>query len=364
MKLLIPFFLFGSVALSVDKPLDYSRKGSLTVEVLEFKELTDSTRKAAPKLNRFRFFRRNRFDSETPQVRKVPIKLHIPISGGPYPVVIISHGAGGNWDTHYAQASYLASYGYAVLCLEHVGSNTDRMKSSIRILHNLREMIHDSREVLGRPADVSFAIDQATQWSRENEKLRGRLDLGHVGVMGHSFGAFTTMVVAGMRPALDWIEPKLAPGSGLGPNLADERLKCGIALSPQAPGEPFFLKESYSSLRVPLMGISGTKDKQQNGEPPIARYESFKLWPEMEKKNLFIWLANASHLDFTDSTGSDVHGRDSTTRADVQTVVRPAILMFFNQCLKNQKSPSNLISSVTLKPYLGGLVNSVEVLNK
>ncbi len=313
---------------------------------------------------RFRIFRRGKTNPQTSQGREVPIKLHIPTTGGPYPVVIISHGAGGNWDTHYAQAKYLASHGYAVLCLEHVGSNTERMKSSIRFLHNLKEMIHDSNEVLGRPKDVSFAINQATEWNREHQKLKGRLDLSRVGIMGHSFGAFTTMVVTGMRPALDWIEPKVAPGSGLGPNLSDERVKCGIALSPQAPGDPFFLKESYSSLRVPLMGISGTKDKQQNGEPPIARYESFKLWPEMQKKNLFVWLGNASHLDFTDSTGGDVQGRESSNRADVQNVVRPATLFFFNKCLKNDNSLSALMSTESLKPYIRGEINSIEVLSK
>jgi hypothetical protein len=112
------------------------------------------------------------------------------------------------------------------------------------------------------------------------------------------------------------------------------------------------------------MGMSGTKDKQQNGEPPQARYESFKLWPEMQKSNLFIWLGNASHLDFTDSTGGDVHGRESSARADVQRVVRPATLIFFNNCLKNDNSPNVLITNESLKPYLRGEINSIEVLSK
>lgn len=362
---LIVLFLGASALISAaSADINYSTDGNLKVEVLEFRQLRDSTREGPAKPARFRIFRRGKTNPETSPGREVPIKLHMPTSGGPYPVVIISHGAGGNWDTHYAQAKYLASHGYAVLCLEHVGSNTERMKSSIRILHNLKEMIHDSNEVLGRPKDVSFAINQATQWNQEHQKLKGRLDLRHVGILGHSFGAFTTMVVAGMRPALNWIEPKVAPGSGLGPNLSDQRVKCGIALSPQAPGEPFFLKDSYSSLRVPLMGMSGTKDKQHNGQPPIARYESFKLWPEMQKKNLFVWLGNASHLDFTDSTGGDVRGRESSNRADVQNVVRPATLMFFNKCLKNDNSPGALITNESLKPYLRGEINSIEVLSK
>jgi predicted dienelactone hydrolase len=361
-------FILGFFFLSFDlwgeaRP-DFSQKGSLPVEVIEFRDLWDTSRNVVAKPKRFRIFRRNQSQSEGGNGRNIPIKVHAPITGGPYPVVLISHGAGGNWDTHYAQANHLASQGYAVLCLEHVGSNTERMKSGIRLFHNLKKMIHDSTEVLGRPKDMSFAIDQATEWNRSHPKLKGRFDLNKVGAMGHSFGAFTVMAISGMKPALDWIEPSVSPGKGLGPDVFENRLKCGIALSPQGPGDPFFLKESYSSLRIPLMGISGTNDKQQNGEPAIARYESFKLWPEMQGRNHFLWLTNASHLDFTDSTGGAVHGRDSSNRADVQTLVRAATLLFFNGCLKLEKNNEQLLTTEEMKPYLKGTITGAEVRSK
>jgi dienelactone hydrolase len=361
---LITIALISPIAKGEQISDDLSQKGKLTVEVIEFRDLWDKTREKVVKRERFRLFKRNQPVPDQSQGRKIPIKVHAPTLGGPYPVVIISHGAGGNWDTHYAQANHLASQGYIVLCLEHVGSNTERLKSSFRVLHNLKEMIHDSNEVLGRPKDISFAIDQAVAWNTSNEKLRGRIDLNHIGIMGHSFGAYTTMVVAGMRPALNWLEPTVAPGSGLGPNLSENRIQCGIALSPQSPGEPFFINESFSSLRVPLLGISGTNDKQQSGEPPISRYESFKLWPSMGGKNIFLWLTNAGHLDFTDSTGGDQHGMKSSSRADVQKIVRAASLKFFNSCLKDDKSPESNLNIESMKKYLGGSINNLEVLSK
>jgi hypothetical protein len=113
-----------------------------------------------------------------------------------------------------------------------------------------------------------------------------------------------------------------------------------------------------------LLGISGTEDRQQSGEGPAARLASFKLWPENEGRNVFVWLSNAAHLDFTDSTGGDQHGMVSKNRADVQRVVRVAILKFFNQCLKSETTGDHEISSESLKPYLGGAVNRVEVLRK
>lgn len=160
----------------------------------------------------------------------MPVKVHVPEGAGPFPVSIVSHGAGGDWDTHYAQAQHLASHGYAVLCLEHVGSNRQRITQGFPMMQNLEAMIHDSEEVLARPRDVSFVIDRAAEWNRTHDKRRGKPDLPHVGVMGHSFGAFTTMVVCGMRPALNWLTPRVEPGKGIDPDLSDARVKCGVAL--------------------------------------------------------------------------------------------------------------------------------------
>ena len=65
-----------------------------------------------------------------------------------------------------------------------------------------------------------------------------------------------------MRPALDWIVPTIPPGKGLGASQREKRIDCGVALSPQGVGEPFFISESFGGLQVPLLGISGTLDKQ------------------------------------------------------------------------------------------------------
>ncbi|MBU6153162.1 MAG: dienelactone hydrolase family protein [Bdellovibrionales bacterium] len=360
---LLALFLLSVPTLAAPNP-DFSAVGPLPVEVLDFRDRVDSSRETVKTPDRPRLFRRFRQEKTAVKGRALSLKLHLPASGGPYPVVVISHGAGGNRDTHYAQAHHLASHGFAVLCLEHSGSNTDRMKEGIRIFHNLKKMIHDSGEVLGRPKDVSFALDQASEWNQADPKLKGRFDLSRVGVMGHSFGAYTVLAVSGARPALDWIEPKIEPGSGLGPDLSDLRVKCGIALSPQGPGDPFFLKESYSSIRIPILGISGTKDQQQNGDPAVARLESFNLWPPMKDQNLFLWLTDAAHLDFTDSTGGSQHGRSSANRADVQKVVRAAGLLFFNSCLKKDPAAASLLTTAGLKPYLGGAVSNLTLQRK
>jgi len=339
MKKIILLFLMFAPFLSFGQN-DYSKNGQHAVNVLEFKNNLDTSRG-----------------------RNIPIKVHYPLEKGLYPLIIISHGAGGDWDTHFALANHLATHGFIVLCLEHIGSNTKMLKRNIRIFKNLNDMIHDGDEVLGRPKDVSYAINQAIIWNQSNETLKGKIDTENIGVLGHSFGAYTSMVIAGMKPALDWLEPRTNFGKGLGADMKDKRVKVCIALSPQGVGEPFFVKESFSTLSTPLLGISGTEDKQQGGLPPVNRYNAFDYWSS-NGNNIFVWLSNAHHLDFTDSEGGETHGINSKNRKEVEKVVRATTLLYLNKYLKNDNTASALISNNGLKPYLSGQVNSVEVRKK
>jgi len=320
-----------------------------TVEVLEFPERIDASRGAASK-------------EGGPSGRPVPMRMHLPAGDGPFPVIVVSHGAGGDLDTHFGQAQDLALHGYAVLCVEHVGSNRDRLMRDRRPLKSVDAMTRDAQEVLARPKDISFAIDQASRWNQSHETLKGKLDMERVGAMGHSFGAYTTMVVCGMRPALDWLVPRVEPGKGLGPDLRDPRVKCGVALSPQGVGEPFFLKESFASLQVPLLGISGTKDAQQAGQPAVNRKEAFAFWPQGQ--HLFVWLGNARHADFTSASGRTGRSLPSPTREDAQPVTRAATRAFFDLHLRSQPDAAKRLTAEALRPLLRGGIDSVEVLSK
>ena len=295
--------------------------------------------------------------------RKVPIRVQLPSSGGACPVIVISHGAGGDRDTHAGQAQDLVAHGYAVLSVEHVGSNRDRLtQQGLRAMKTIEAMTHDAGEVLGRPRDVSFALDRAAEWNASHAVLKGRLDLARVGAMGHSFGAYTTLVVCGMRPALDWLTPTVAPGKGLGPDLRDPRVLCGVALSPQSPGEPFFLAESFAELRAPLLGITGSKDGQQEGRSAAARKDAFSLWPAGDHR--FVWISNARHNDFTSSSGATGRSLPSPTRDDAQPLVRAATRAFFDLHLKRDADAAKRLTVDGLKPLLRGEIDAVEVLAK
>ena len=313
--------------------------GPLTTRTIEFADLSDPAREG----------------------RRVPIKVFVPQWTGPFPVVVLSHGAGGNWDANYAQARHLASHGYVVLAVEHVASNSERLRQGMRFAGNLKVMTREASEMLGRPRDVAFALDQAQKWNQSHAELKGVFDLTRVAALGHSFGAYTVLAVCGARPALDWLEPRVEPGKGLGPDLSDARVKACVALSPQGPGEPFFLEDSFATINRPVLGISGSRDEQQ-GTTPANRRRFFELEPVGAK--VFVWLITADHQAFSDATGSRRTNPPSRTRADVQPIVRAATLLFLQAHLRGDADADARLSERGLQPLAHGVVNRVEVLRK
>jgi len=313
--------------------------GPLTTRTIEFPDLVDAARDG----------------------RRVPIKVHVPQWSGPFPVVVLSHGGGGNWDANYAQARHLASHGYVVLALEHPASNSERLRQGMRFGANLKAMTRDASEVLGRPRDVAFALDQAQAWNESHAELKGVFDMTRVAALGHSFGAYTVLAVCGARPALDWLEPRVDPGSGLGPDLSDARVKACVALSPQGPGEPYFLDASFATINRPVLGITGSRDEQQ-GTTPANRRRFFELEPVGAK--VFVWLTAADHPAFSDATGSRRTNLPSRSRADVQPIVRAATLLFLEAHLRGDAEADARLSERGLQPLAHGAVSRVEVLRK
>jgi predicted dienelactone hydrolase len=113
---------------------------------------------------------------------------------GRYPLLIFSHGNGGVRHQNVFQVDHLASHGYVVAAPDHTGNAGVTPLPDRALPYDRRGRMRSARE---RPLDVSFLI---TRLLAENERsgswLRGSLDPGRVGVLGHSFGGLTACRVA------------------------------------------------------------------------------------------------------------------------------------------------------------------------
>ncbi len=184
--------------------------------------------------------------------RDVPVKIYFPASGeGPFPVVVFSHGLGGTREGYEYLGRHWASHGYVSVHVQHSGSDDAVWRGSANPMESMRQAIREPANALHRPLDVRFAIDQMERLHTEESPLRGRLDLGRIGAAGHSFGAFTTLAVAGQVFVL--------PGGER--TLRDPRVKAAIPMSAPVPERRDQLNRMYGSISIPCLHMTGTLDE-------------------------------------------------------------------------------------------------------
>ena len=107
-------------------------------------------------------------------------------------MIIFSHGLSSRPEDFAKRAIHLASYGYVVAMPQHPGSDIIKTQD---FLDGYTREIFELNEFVDRPADVSYVIDEL---QRRNESLfAGKLNVEEVGVVGHSFGGYTALAVAG-----------------------------------------------------------------------------------------------------------------------------------------------------------------------
>src|SRR5208282_1230123 len=157
--------------------------------------------------------------------RDVPVKIYYPDAPEQkFPVIIFSHGLGGSREGYAYLGQYWAGFGYVCVHLQHVGSDNALWQSvpPAQAMAALRKATVLPENLFNRPLDVSFAIDQLEKLDKDDPLFKGRLDLDHIGLAGHSFGAYTTLAVAGEV----FVTPR-------GPPLAlpDRRVKAAITMS-------------------------------------------------------------------------------------------------------------------------------------
>lgn len=187
--------------------------------------------------------------------RDVPVKIYFPKDGwGPFPVIIFSHGLGGTRDDYEYLGRYWAECGYVSVHMQHIGSDDSVWKDvppekRAKAMQRAAEKLSNA---LNRPLDGQFVIDQLEKLNADKTSpLKGRLDLNAMAVAGHSFGAYTTLALAGQT---------FITRIGLTKRYDEPRIKAAIQMSGPAPNGRRELDKAFGSITIPVMHMTGTKD--------------------------------------------------------------------------------------------------------
>jgi predicted dienelactone hydrolase len=220
--------------------------------------------------------------------RDLPLRVYLPPTSAPAPVVLFSHGLGGTRAGSAYLGEHWAARGYVAVFLQHPGSDDTVWKDQPRgeRLAAMNAAASGSNFKL-RVQDVPAVLDQLAAWQTEvGQPLAGRLDLVHVGMSGHSFGAVTTQAVSGQT---------FLGGRAL---FTDPRITAALAFSPSSParGEP---SAAFGAVGIPWLLMTGTRDVSIIGAADVAsRLAVYPALPPGSKYELV--LEDAEHSAFSD----------------------------------------------------------------
>ena len=217
-----------------------------------------------------------------------------PIMGHGLPVVVMSHGGAGWYDSHSDTAIALAHAGFVAAAVSHAG---DTFNDQSHVLQLWR-----------RPAQLRRLVDYMLgEWS-----WHARLARTRIGAFGFSNGGFTVLVAAGGVPDLSQIAPYCQAHSdhdlcealkraGVDPRLGanvpksawihDPRIKAVVIAAP-AFGFAFG-RVGLSSVRVPIQLWRAAYDHHQ----PNPYYDE-AVRVALPRPPEYHVVANAGHFDF------------------------------------------------------------------
>lgn len=216
--------------------------------------------------------------------KDLEVSIEYPAKGGPYPLIIFSHDFAQSDRSYEQLASYWTTHGYVVARPAHAdaGAPQDAMRAiyaeqpaNTRRARRTKETTEEMRKAReeaamkqiaevwakerepqwrDRALDVRLVIDSLDTLEQKYPELKGKIAHDKIGVGGHALGAFTAMLVGGMKT---FTNPPLAIG--------DPRVKAVIAMSPQGVSESRGLTTgSWADVKIPMMFMAGTAELGAN----------------------------------------------------------------------------------------------------
>jgi predicted dienelactone hydrolase len=284
--------------------------------------------------------------------REIPVKIYYPQEEGSFPAIIFSHGAGGSKDSFSYLGRFWASCGYVCIHPTHLGSDISIAKKIG--LQALLEITNDPEFWSERPQDISFLIDSLENIEQQVPQLKGKINQSFIGVAGHSYGAYTSMLLAGAVITMP---------SGDEVSFRDDRTTVFLAISPQGTNRLGLKEHSWAKINAPTMTVSGSKDQGWEGNPASWRLEAFKSMPRGDKYHVLVEGANhfsfdlqvriakniASKANRGNKNSEEVNLFELDRNSRIRIYLQSASIAFWDAYLKLKKPGKEYLWSDALK---------------
>ncbi len=231
-----------------------------------------------------------------------------------YPAVVISHGVGSSRLSYAYLAQFLAQHGFAVINLEHPGSDEQQIDNFV---DGLTGSAIPTEEFVNRPQLVSTVLRDLEGRSLFNQSL-SNIDFNNVGVIGQSFGGYTALAVAGAPINLASLRSACPPEFSVdislllqcqavalgGPDqnsleFKDPRVKAVFAINPVA--DAIFGPDSISQIDVPTFIMAGSADTIAPALPEQILPFTWLTTPD----RYLLLMDGATHFSTIGVTGSE-----------------------------------------------------------
>lgn len=276
--------------------------------------------------------------------RKVPVRIYYPKDiTNPVPVIIFSHGLGGSRNGYTYLGNEWASHGYVSVHVQHLGSDSGVF------LRGFDDGVQEAMKPVNasnRVVDVFFAISALEKLNEEQGSLHHKLDLENIGVGGHSYGAWTTLIVGGekvLRPNGMKLESA--------PYHTDRRIKALMPMSAPAPKKGD-LDWAFGSIELPCFHMTGTLDDSPVGETKAAdRRIPFDHMTAKKADEYLLTFKGGDHMVFSGRLSQ----RSSRAEQDhkFQDQIKDASTAFWDAYLKKNNAAKEWLSGGEFKKQLG-----------
>jgi len=209
-----------------------------------------------------------------------------PIEGRKLPLVVISHGRGGNFAGHHDTAAALADAGFVVAAIDHPGDTTFDLSR-----------LYDFSVYVDRPVEIKRLIDFMLGAS----PAAAAIDPDRIGLFGFSRGGYTGLVAVGAEPhfalGLPLCEGSAQPvcegirNKRYPPSLVhDARIKAAVIADPHST---FFDRDSLAGIKVPVQLWASQAGGDGVAHESVAAVEKY-----LPANHQYHVVANAGHFAF------------------------------------------------------------------